>query len=454
MDARAIVSGLLIIVALGSVDVAIAEVKIGAVVGAVKRTPSKGTTTEEVKAGVVCNQGDLLEPVNGTARVVLQCSSEGTHVLDGRFRAVILSTAPDVCAINLRQGKAIATTPPDSDEACEPTVIPKTRIEVSSAVLGACGTRFGVEVSQARLKAAYVVEGAAVLSSAGRGGEIIKTGFELRPDENRVMAIPDARLRSLATTYAALSRSEAGTPISPDKQKQLQASYYAAFREPGNPIKRAAVIETQRAAGVRGVAQKYDFERASQLVKTSNNASLQSRWSTLNHAKVAIVTKLFENPRHNGYRVDICRTWGQECNQPAADQWCQIRGYTAAASFAVDADIGANDPSINIESGEVCSESFCDAFSSIACRGPPKQASFVFPNPKHMGTRLDICLHWGANCGQPAANAWCALQGFERSDEFHFDVNVGGTTPTIVMGDAKTCTLPECDAFASITCTR
>jgi hypothetical protein len=457
MDARAIASGFLIIVALVPVDAAVAAAATCHVVGTVRHTLKTGGA-QKVTGDVSCSDGDLLEAIDATSRMVLRCSARSELTFENGFRAFIVSVAPGVCAINLRDGNAAATTPPEADEACEPDKEPgppKTRIETANAVTGACGTRFGVEVTQERISAAYVVEGTAVLRRTAGGSQLIKSGTELHPDDNKVTEISDARLRSLARTYAVLSQSETGAPISPDSQQKLQAAYYAALKQPYNPGQRAALIEVQRAAQVRGAAQGYDFVRADRLVKASNDPALKSRWSMLMKTTAVVPTsKRFDYPRHNGYRVDICRIWGGECHQPAADEWCRTRGYASAASFKEDPDVGAKDASITIGSGQVCGEPFCDAFRWIDCRLPVKPANLTFPNPKHLGIRLDICLHWGVDCGQPTADAWCTQQGFERATGLTHAQNVGQTTPTIVMGDAKVCALPECDAFASITCTR
>lgn len=72
-----------------------------------------------------------------------------------------------------------------------------------------------------------------------------------------------------------------------------------------------------------------------------------------------------------------------------------------------------------------------------------------FPEPKINGVRLDACRVWGNECGQPAADAFCRLEGFDKAVALEWDKNIGRTW---VMGDASVCDDPNCDGFRTITC--
>lgn len=41
----------------------------------------------------------------------------------------------------------------------------------------------------------------------------------------------------------------------------------------------------------------------------------------------------FGKPWQDDYQVDHCKYWGRDCGQPAADYYCQLRGYSKASSF-------------------------------------------------------------------------------------------------------------------------
>lgn len=77
--------------------------------------------------------------------------------------------------------------------------------------------------------------------------------------------------------------------------------------------------------------------------------------------------EIFEPPRSGGKRVDICLNWGSGCGQPAADAFCQKAGFARALEFTVAEDIGAQEPTLVMGDGKLCSEAFCDGFAMIRC---------------------------------------------------------------------------------------
>jgi hypothetical protein len=82
------------------------------------------------------------------------------------------------------------------------------------------------------------------------------------------------------------------------------------------------------------------------------------------------------------------------------------------------------------------------------------QETQIFPAPEVDGKRLDVCLVWGDQCGQPAADAWCKTQGFDSASSWDLAKGIGAQTPTVVLTGRNICDQPTCDGFASITCTR
>jgi hypothetical protein len=64
-------------------------------------------------------------------------------------------------------------------------------------------------------------------------------------------------------------------------------------------------------------------------------------------------------------RLDWCRIWGGECGKPAADAWCQWKGFPEAAAFTIDENIGNT---AIISSKAMCTDPSCDGFASIECR--------------------------------------------------------------------------------------
>jgi hypothetical protein len=76
----------------------------------------------------------------------------------------------------------------------------------------------------------------------------------------------------------------------------------------------------------------------------------------------------------------------------------------------------------------------------------------VFNAPMIDGHRLDICLRWGEACGEPAADAFCVRNGFERASGFVPDPDIGARAPTKVLSTGQVCNESFCDGFQSITC--
>lgn len=66
--------------------------------------------------------------------------------------------------------------------------------------------------------------------------------------------------------------------------------------------------------------------------------------------------------------------------------------------------------------------------------------------------RVDWCMNWGANCGGPAASAFCQRMGYSHATAWTQAPNIGGYSPTLVLGDGAVCNQPGCSGFDSITC--
>jgi hypothetical protein len=75
-------------------------------------------------------------------------------------------------------------------------------------------------------------------------------------------------------------------------------------------------------------------------------------------------SRIFENPTINNIRVDRCLRWGTDCGAPAADHWCQSKGFKGATDFSVE----IVHPTILQDSHRtVCDSFYCGAFKRIVC---------------------------------------------------------------------------------------
>ncbi|MEE8187993.1 MAG: hypothetical protein V3T80_02180 [Kiloniellales bacterium] len=81
-------------------------------------------------------------------------------------------------------------------------------------------------------------------------------------------------------------------------------------------------------------------------------------------------------------------------------------------------------------------------------------ASQTFIFPVHEIYRLNFCFNWDKDCGEPAAQAWCKVRGFNRAAAWTVDENIGSLFPTIVLGENRVCAKFVCDGFQEITCAK
>jgi hypothetical protein len=62
---------------------------------------------------------------------------------------------------------------------------------------------------------------------------------------------------------------------------------------------------------------------------------------------------------------------------------------------------------------------------------------------------LDFCREYGANCGKPAADAFCSQQGHLGASRFQIGKDVGHTA---IIGNGGICNNSTCDGFTKIQC--
>lgn len=72
-----------------------------------------------------------------------------------------------------------------------------------------------------------------------------------------------------------------------------------------------------------------------------------------------------ENPTVGGYGLDYCREWTRNCGLPAADAYCQERGYRYAVDFRWRED---DQVTRVINGGQVCDAEFCDRITEVICK--------------------------------------------------------------------------------------
>jgi len=192
---------------------------------------------------------------------------------------------------------------------------------------------------------------------------------------------------------------------------------------------------------------------------------------TMLFGTVQAAEQTFAKPKAGPFMIDWCLQWGALCGKPAADKFCQTKGYVQSNDFVEAVDIGASTPTIVQGTGQVCSDPTCDGFTYLTCvkpdappPGPPPVPppgggggsggiEKTYNKPKLGGYRVNYCETKGIGCGQDAADAFCDAKGYDDASDFEQSSPVPpGVKPSRFIGNGKICKGPGCYAFNSITC--
>ena len=158
----------------------------------------------------------------------------------------------------------------------------------------------------------------------------------------------------------------------------------------------------------------------------------------------------FAYPKWNGFALDWCKNFEGQCGKPAADLWCQKKGYPQATGFTKMYRVSFQ--TMTVGNNAICDprSHHCDSFTSITCQ----DQIVTIPQPKYLGYRLDWCQTFGTNCGAAAAHQYCQKLGYAAAHGFGFQGPV--TTPTITVGNHAVCDprFHRCDSFSYVQCRR
>jgi len=123
----------------------------------------------------------------------------------------------------------------------------------------------------------------------------------------------------------------------------------------------------------------------------------------------------FNKPKINGVRLDWCRKWGDQCGKPAADAFCKLHEFSAAATWVQDPNPGV--PTKVFSGGQICDDDSCTGFKSITCK-----SNTVLLDDDGSGNGNDVAQQGGD--GEPVQN----------NEPASFSTKIGGQ----LLGDMVT----------------
>lgn len=178
----------------------------------------------------------------------------------------------------------------------------------------------------------------------------------------------------------------------------------------------------------------------------------------------------FAKPKEGSLRIDWCLIWGGQCGKPAADKFCQNKGFMQSIDQVEDVDIGAAGIATIVQgTGQICNQPVCDGFTYVTCQkpdlppppGPPPPGpgpgpggdTHLYKKPKIGGARLNYCFKKGNGCdGQTAADAYCDAKGYDDAADFNQSAPLTAFVPTRYIGNGKISKEAVSFSFSDITC--
>jgi hypothetical protein len=83
-------------------------------------------------------------------------------------------------------------------------------------------------------------------------------------------------------------------------------------------------------------------------------------------------TRAYDNPKVNEYAVDNCLYFGKVCGKPAADAFCDRKGYREATHYRT----ASARPTMVLGEDKVCDEDYCVALVDVVCVGTSTSGDF------------------------------------------------------------------------------
>jgi len=83
-------------------------------------------------------------------------------------------------------------------------------------------------------------------------------------------------------------------------------------------------------------------------------------------------TRAYDHPKVNEYAVDNCLYFGKVCGKPAADAFCDRKGYREATRYST----APARPTMVLGEDKLCDEDYCVALIDVVCVGASVSGDF------------------------------------------------------------------------------
>lgn len=103
----------------------------------------------------------------------------------------------------------------------------------------------------------------------------------------------------------------------------------------------------------------------STLIATFSLVSLSASADSMEEVVENERTAHYRKPKIDGYRLDWCYKWAEDCGRRAANRFCRRKGHYYEVGFRIDANIGRTKI---LSSGRICRQDSCDGFKYVRCR--------------------------------------------------------------------------------------
>lgn len=158
-------------------------------------------------------------------------------------------------------------------------------------------------------------------------------------------------------------------------------------------------------------------------------------------------TITFDAPSYHGKRLAYCLKFESGCGKPAADAYCEEKGFGEAADFPKRRSYRKE--TLTLEQLSTCSpaHNVCDTFDYITCR--VKEQTYY--DPVEHDRALDGCYKFATSCGEKAADAYCKDKGYNVAKDYS---RVDAEGETMSIGDHSVCdpSWHKCSTFTYIIC--